>query len=595
MVSGTAVEHQRPDDEEGGSDGSLGQLFRLLVQMSWPLRGRAGLLLLLTSARAACLALVVYLLDLTLRRLSKTSDPENLWPVLLPALGLFGCQIGAAVCQYLGDEAQRWFLAGVELGTFRWALERLLLLPADYFRTRSLVKFVLHLDKLQLAIRTFFNLIITSLTRLAMVVSVVGVLLAHATVFALGGIAALTGLSFLSWLRTRWLREQAKEELRSDVKFLDQVLAIFTNLHDLHRLGLRQEALDRLDKACDLWTARSVRLSRIQTSAAALVHVAGILLLAALLGLAYAAGQGSTTLWTTFAALAMLLEPLGELVRIRTAMQIKVTKLGDILQFNENRLQERRQLSGTTKLDGPIVSLRLNSVSYELKGVPLLRDITLEASRGEIVGIIGRSGAGKTTLANILLRLLDPTSGQICVNGIDARDLCLTSFWSQTSGIFQVPVRLEASIAEELALVHPQATEEEILRALVEAGIPPELRWHSLPAGDTQEPAGQDAWHTRSLQQRLEWARIWLRPASLVVLDEPTSLCDSHFEQRFLQGLLQRRGQWITFLISHRPATLAVCDRLIVLDAGRIVAQGPRGAILTHWLSALDEKGAQAG
>jgi ATP-binding cassette subfamily B protein len=586
-----------PDDlaEVGNEGHEQWQLARLLLRMSWPLRWRLVLMIGLTLGRAASLAFVVFFLHDAIASLTPANGIIDYGAFVRAAGALLLCQLGAAVCQYLGDEAQRWFLSGVEVSTFEWAVSRLVLLPADYFRTRSLVKFVLHLDKLQLAVRAFLNAVTTVGTRCCVIGGIVIGIVTQAPLFAVIGLSALLVVTLIVWRRTRQLRALAREELRSDLGFIDRVLAIFSNLHDLHGFGLRERALEQFDDACATWTSRTLRMSRIQTGVAAWINIAGILILAAVLGGVLWLGNGAASALTAFAALGLLLEPLSEVVRINTVMQTKVAKLSDILQFNDGRLSERQQQSGLVELSEPITHLRLENVGYALKDVPILQGVSFDARQGEIIGIIGRSGAGKTTLANVLLRLLDPTEGRMLVNGTDARDISLASFWRQASAITQLPCRIEGTLAEEVSLVQPRATDADVVSVLKEAGIDSDLRSQCLESPHLHDAGAQTAWHTRSLQQRVEWARLWLRPAHLVVLDEPTSLCDPALEQRFLQSLLRRRRGWITFLISHRPATLAVCDRLIVVESGRVVAEGPRAEMLARWLPALEHEGALAG
>jgi ABC-type multidrug transport system fused ATPase/permease subunit len=394
---------------------------------------------------------------------------------------------------------------------------------------------------------------------------------------------------------------------------------MMANLGDLHNLGLREQSLADFDDTCRALMRRSMQIGNIQAGVGLWINVVGILLLAGLVGGGLWLGVSSASVLTSFAAMGMLLEPLSELVRARSSMHTKLARLGDLFQLID-RLRERQQEIGQEPLHGSLESLRFEKVSYrphmtpflwsprryrkqatELQegdpavvGEVIIREVSFEARRGEILGIIGRSGAGKSTLAHLALRLLDPTAGRILANDQDTAHLNLATYWKQASLVTQLTFQVEGSIAEEVRLVHPRAKEEELCRALDEAGIDATLRAANLDSDDLEDDGSQAAWHTRSLRQRTEWARLWLRPTRLVVLDEPTSLVDAAQEQRFVQSLLRHKKDWITLLISHRATTLAACDRLLVMEAGRIVAEGPRSEILPRWLPALLSEGALA-
>ena len=232
-------------------------------------------------------------------------------------------------------------------------------------------------------------------------------------------------------------------------------------------------------------------------------------------------------------------------------------------------------------LDGPITRIAFDRVrfSYEAKGT-VLTDLSFEVSRGEVLGILGPTGAGKTTLLGLAARFFDPSAGTVRVNGMDAKNVKLADLYSQMAIVTQDPFLFSASVRENIRCGRPGASDADVEDAARAAEVHDEILM--LPQGyDTLVGSGQRGLSGGQIQ-RLNIARAILKNASLLLLDEATSSLDSLTEmrvQRAIDRLMQGRT---TLVVAHRLSTLRNATRLLVLDAGRIVALGPHDELLAN-------------
>lgn len=559
------------------------RLIRLLAHFAWRFRLRVGLTIALTMGRMVCLCGVFICLRHVIESLQPDVGAPDLEAFFWMSGSLLCFQLAAIVCQYFAEETQRWFLEGVELETLQWTLQHLILLPADYFRTNSLARFAMQIEQVQTMVRATVVGVFNIGTRGAVIVGVVAAILPQQMMLAGLGFGVLAGIAFVVVCRNVQYQHAVDAETNQAICLADDTLGMFANLRDLHNFGMTTEAVRHFDESCALLAARSLNVVKAQRRAGAWLNLVGIVFLAAAAGGLMALGVSAAVALTCFAALGTLLEPLTEIVYAVTPL-LTCSKHLTALFAIIHSLRCEQQHSGKRVLEDPVHELLLENVSYERGGHLILDAINLRAQRGSIVGIMGRSGAGKTTLANLVLQLIEPTGGRFLVNGVDVQELDLPSYWRQATAVLQTPCLLGGTLAQEVSLARPDATPDEIERAMTFAGIDASLHGAGLECEGPPSDASTDSWHTRSLQQRLEWARLAVRPAHLVVLDEPTSLADAAQEQSFTRRLLERRQDRITLLFSHRPMTLAVCDRLLVLEDGRAVAEGPPADILPRWL-----------
>jgi ATP-binding cassette subfamily B protein/subfamily B ATP-binding cassette protein MsbA len=211
-------------------------------------------------------------------------------------------------------------------------------------------------------------------------------------------------------------------------------------------------------------------------------------------------------------------------------------------------------------------------------GRPVLKGISLEARAGEIVAIVGPTGAGKTTVVNLLGRFFDPWDGYITVDGHDLRHLRLHSLRQQVATVLQEPFVLPRTVTENIAYGRPDATQEEIIAAAAAASADDFIR--RLPKGYDTVVGERGATLSGGEKQRLSIARAFLKDAPILILDEPTSALDARTESLVLGALARLMKGRTTFIIAHRLSTIRHADRIVVIDQGEIVEQGRHSELM---------------
>ena len=203
---------------------------------------------------------------------------------------------------------------------------------------------------------------------------------------------------------------------------------------------------------------------------------------------------------------------------------------------------------------------------------PVLRDIELEAIAGSKIAVVGPTGAGKSTLLGLLPRFFDPVAGCVEIDGIDLREYRLKSLRHQIAMVLQPPLIFPLSVRDNIAYGRPGAGGEEIERAARLACIHDLIA--SLPEGYDTVIGESGVLLSEGEKQRITIARALLRNAPILILDEPTSALDVATESLVITGIERLMAGRTTFIIAHRLSTVQHCDRIVVLDGGRIVEAG---------------------
>ena len=287
----------------------------------------------------------------------------------------------------------------------------------------------------------------------------------------------------------------------------------------------------------------------------------------------------------TFAvALFMIFASLKQLARINNQVQqaaSAATRAFEIID-SENVVHEKPGAAGLSPFRRGIA---FRGVSFAYGDQPVLRGIDIEVERGQVIAIVGSSGAGKTTLVNLLPRFHDVTGGSVLIDGHDVRDVTLHSLRSQIGLVTQDVILFDGTVRENIAYGQEEIPLDRVIEAARSAHA------HDFISGMSRgydTPLGEEG-HRLSLgqRQRLSIARAILKDSPILIMDEATSSLDAESEAEVQEALRNLITGRTVFVIAHRLSTVRSADRILVLDAGRIVEQGTHSEL-------IDRKGVYA-
>jgi subfamily B ATP-binding cassette protein MsbA len=282
-----------------------------------------------------------------------------------------------------------------------------------------------------------------------------------------------------------------------------------------------------------------------------------------------------------FTAAFMMYSPAKKLSRVNATLQQAIAASERIFEMLDTHT-EVTEPPNAPRLEPFQRTIELRDVGFGYDDAPgrILRNVSLSVTAGQMVAIVGRSGAGKTTLVNLLPRFFDVTSGAILVDGVDIREVSLASLREQIGMVTQETVLFDDTISNNIAYGSPQAPRDDILAAARAANA------HDFIVGlangyDTMiGERGQRL--SGGQRQRIAIARALLKNAPILILDEATSALDTESELLVQEALANLMMNRTSFVIAHRLSTIRRADAIVVLERGRVVERGRHDELLTH-------------
>ena len=346
--------------------------------------------------------------------------------------------------------------------------------------------------------------------------------------------------------------------------------------------GEHREMVTLSEKTRRFWDIYRKDIGFVTTEGSLRVTLMIAIQIVAIAVVAYMVQGGSLGIATAIFMLAYLqriasqLFVLGEIINGYDQAFLDAQPMTEML-LHENTISDK---PGADSLDASSPTIQFEAVHYRYDDgkEDVLKNITLNIPAGQKVGLVGHSGAGKTTVSQLLLRFADVTGGSITIAGYDIRDITQASLRAHVAYVPQEPMLFHRSLRENIAYGKPDASDEEILRAAKQANALEFIE--ALPEGLDTTVGERGVKLSGGQRQRIAIARAILKDAPILVLDEATSALDSESEkliQDSLETLMQDRT---SIVIAHRLSTIAKLDRIIVLEKGEVIEDGSHGELL---------------
>jgi subfamily B ATP-binding cassette protein MsbA len=281
-----------------------------------------------------------------------------------------------------------------------------------------------------------------------------------------------------------------------------------------------------------------------------------------------------------FAAMGMIFSPIKRLTGINAQLQRGIAAATSVFALidenSELETGERTVLRAAGRLDFEAVSFRYGDAE-----APAVEDLTMSVAPGERVALVGPSGSGKSTTANLIPRFFQPDSGRILLDGEDINDLTLASLRNQIALVSQEVMLFEGTVRDNIAYGPLQDKGEQALWAAIDAAHARDFI-EELPLGLNTQVGQHGVRLSGGQRQRLAIARAFLKDAPILILDEATSALDNRSERQIKRALGDLSRGRTTIIIAHRLSSIENADRIIVLDAGRILDQGTHDELLVR-------------
>lgn len=395
-------------------------------------------------------------------------------------------------------------------------------------------------------------------------------------------IVLLVGVPAL-FLPMHWLGRKIRKAYR---KSYAKIAEVFSRMHEVFTgitVVKAYNTEEREDKAFQAVNNRyfkiAVRAMRLQLLVSPLMEVVAVTGTVVFLVYAYSKGTTLSDLAGLLAPAFMVYQPIKSLSKVVTAIQQSMAAADRYFELmdTDTSIKEKKDAIPLTEFNDAI---RFENVEFGYAGRKVLDGISFTIPRGHLVAVVGETGSGKTTIANLLARFYDPQGGKITIDGVDLRDYRIADIHKMIGVVGQEAILFNDTIAGNIAYGAPDATREAIQQAADQANATKFITDGRHPEGFDSEVGEKGFRLSGGEKQRVAIARAILRNPPILILDEATSALDTVTEQLVQEALNRVMTNRTVFAIAHRLSTIRNADMIIVLKHGKIAEAGNHEQLL---------------
>ncbi len=557
------------------------KIFKRLIDLARPYWGKVGLIVLLLIAGVVVDLLPPYLTRILIDDvLRATGSARMLLWLVSGLLGLQVIRVGLTI-------AKNWITIGVSTRFTTEIREKLFThlkkLPVDYFDKNQTGRLMTRINQDTGELQGLFSQMTNFALNIMLVIGIGVVLFTMSPSLGLYVLIPTPFVLVAAFFYYRYMRPHFKRfwiarwrlnaMLSTFLSGVRVVKAFAQENQEEERYHDRNERLFQTRLQVDLAWSKFFPLISFAFGAGGLI-------------IWYAGGQAVLqdritlgTLMAFLSYLGMFYGPLSNLTQISQAMNRFLT----ISQRTFEMLDEEPQVEPAHPVHRPQIEGRI-----EFKDVtfgydpyyPVIQDMNFVIEPGEMIGIVGHSGAGKTTLVNLVCRFYDVTRGSITIDGVDLRDLSMDQVRKQIGMVLQTPFLFRGTLAENIAYGKPEATMDEIVRAAKAANAHDFII--QMPEGYDTIVGEGGAGLSGGERQRISIARAILHDPKILILDEATSSVDTKTERQIQEAMDELVKGRTTIAIAHRLSTLYNADRILVLNHGKLEEQGAPQKLISN-------------
>ncbi len=462
--------------------------------------------------------------------------------------------------------------------------DKLLRQGVSFFNLTESSDLLLKVTQTAQAARTVIEIMVTTAVRdMLTLIGLLAVMFYQQPILSLFtlivGPLAVLGIRLL----LRKIREIADMELQSMGAIMKVIQETSSGIRVVKTFGLEERMANKMNSAVKSVEKRRNKLARLQAATSPLTDILAGFAIASVIGLSAgklfgAAASTPGELMSFVTAVMMAYEPAKRLTKVRVKMELGLRRVQMLFNMLDEPETLPEEANPKSLPDGPReVVFDAVTFGYRRRD-PILKGLSLTFEAGKTTALVGLSGGGKSTILNLALRLYDPSSGSVSIDGQDIKYASFKSLRQNMSFVGQETFLFSASIADNIRFGREGASQDDVIEAAKAANAYDFIM--SLEKGFDTLVGENGAFLSGGQKQRLAIARALLRDSPILLLDEPTSALDSRSEHLVQEALGRLTEGRTTIIVAHRLSTIMHADKIVVIEAGEVLEQGSAQQLL---------------